>query len=157
MEPASAIGIASSAICFVEFTYKFTLTLFSLVTDGTATDHDSLEDTCRKMQDMSRDILLSPNPAAPLSPEQRALASLSNQCRLLADRILRKLEKVKPANRKVMTVVKAAVRLVCSKEEFATLQKNLDMCRGQLHLHLSMLHKYVLPPEESESADVHKP
>ncbi|KAK0748990.1 hypothetical protein B0T18DRAFT_96185 [Schizothecium vesticola] len=144
MEPASAIGIASAAICFVEFTYKFTSTLFSLVTEGTATDHDSLEDTCRKMRDMSRDILLSPNPAAPLSPEQRALASLSIQCRMLADRILRKLEKVKPANRKVMTVVKAAVRLVCSKEEFATLQKNLDMCRGQLHLHLSMLHNAAI-------------
>jgi hypothetical protein len=141
MDPASAIGVASAAITFLEFAYKFTSIAFSLVTDSGATEYGSLEDTCCKMRDMSRSILSSQNPAIVPSPAEMAVISLSNQCRLLADRILRKLEKVKPANRKVTSVIKAAVKLVSSKEEFEILQKNLNTCRGQLHLHLSTLHK----------------
>lgn len=141
MDPASAIGIASSSIAFLEFTYKFSTTLFSIVTDGGPVEYHGLEEVCRKMRDMSLAIESSQNATATQSPMQIAVISLSNQCRLLAERILRKLEKTKPANRKFIPVIKATVNYVCSKEEFSILQKNLDTCRGQLHLHLSTFHK----------------
>jgi len=141
MDPASAIGVASSAITFLEFMYKFTSTVFSIVTDGGPTEYDDLEDVCRKMRDVSLDVDSSRNTTSILSPMQIATTSLANQCRLLAERILRKLEKTKPRNRKLIPIVKAAVKYACSKEEFSILQKNLDTCRGQLHLHLSTLHK----------------
>ena len=141
MDPASAIGVASIAITFLEFTYKFTRTVFSIATDGGATEYDDLEDVCRKMRDMSLDVVSSRNATSIPSPMQIATMSLGNQCRLLAERILRKLEQTKPRNRKLIPIIKAAVKYACSKEEFSILQKNLDTCRSQLHLHLSILQK----------------
>jgi hypothetical protein len=143
MDPASAIGVASSAIAFLQFTYQFSTTLFSIVADGTSgpVQYDDLEEVCHKMKHMSLDIELSQEDATAQSPMQMAVLSLSNQCRFLAERILRRLEKIKPANRKLISAIKATVKYIYSKEEFSTLQKNLDTCRGQLHLHLSTLHK----------------
>jgi hypothetical protein len=143
MDPATAIGIASSAIAFLQFTYQFSTTLFSIITDGTSgpVQYDNLEEICHKMKDISLDIELSQKGGTTQSPIQMAVLSLSSQCRLLAERILRKLEKIKPANRKLISTIKATVKYIYSKEEFSILQKNLDTCRGQLHLHLSTLHK----------------
>jgi hypothetical protein len=141
MDPASAIGVGSSAIQFLEFTYKFTSAIFSIVTDGGPTEYNDLDHICCKMRDLSLDLVASQNATSKPSPLQIATISLANQCRLLAERILRKLEKTRPGNRKLIPVIKAAVKYVCSKEEFSILQKNLDTCRGQLHLHLSTLHK----------------
>jgi hypothetical protein len=145
MDPASAIGIASAALTFLEFTYKFGNALFSIATDTGPADFDGVEETCRKMREMASDIVTSQSSSAVLSPAQLAVISLSNQCRLLADRILRKLEKTKPATRKFVPAIKAAVKYVCSKNELMVLQQNLDTCRAQLHLHLSSLHAWVLP------------
>jgi len=145
MDPASAIGIASGAIAFLEFTFKFSAALFSIVTDAAPANYDGLEEACRKMRDLASDIVLSQNATIPQSPSQLAVISLSNQCRLLAERILRKLGKTKPACRKLIPIVKAAVKYVCSKEELSVLQRNLDTARSQLQLHLSTIHAYVYP------------
>src|SRR6201992_454971 len=141
MDPVIAIGVASSAITFLEFTYKFTGAIFSIVTDGKLAEYDNLDDVCCKMRDLSRDLIASQNAASIPSPMQIAVISLATQCRLLAERIIQKLEKTRPASRKLIPIVKAAVKYVCSKEEFSILQKKLDTCRGQLHLHLSTLYK----------------
>lgn len=143
MDPASAIGIASGAVAFLEFTLKFSVALVSIATDAGPADHDGLEEACRKMRDLASNIVLSQNTAISQSPAQLAVTSLSNQCRLLADRILRKLEKTKPSSRKFIPIVKAAVKYVCSKEELSVLQRNLDTARSQLQLHLSTIHAYV--------------
>ena len=120
---------------------QFTSALFSIVTDGGPTEYDDLDDVCCKMRDMSLDLVASQNAASIPSPMQIATISLANQCRLLAERILQKLEKMRPGNRKLIPTIKAAVKYVCSKEEFSILQKNLDTCHGQLHLNLATLHR----------------
>jgi hypothetical protein len=146
MDPASAIGIASAALTFLEFTYKFGNALFSIATDAGPADFEGVEETCRKMREMASKIVTSQNASGVLSPPQLAVVSLSNQCRLIADRILRKLEQTKPATRKFVPQIKAAVKYVYSRDELMVLQRNLDTCRAQLQLHLSFLHAWVFLP-----------
>ena len=68
MDPASAIGIASAALTFLEFTYKFGNALFSIATDSGPADFDGVEETCRKMREMASEIVTSKSASAVLSP-----------------------------------------------------------------------------------------
>jgi len=143
MDPVSAVGVANAALTFLEFAYKFGTALFSMATDSEPADYVGVEETCCKMREMASEIVMSQSASAIPSQAELATISLSNQCRLLAERIQRKLDKTKPVSRKFAPVIKAAVKYVCSKEELLALQRNLDTCCAQLHLHLSSLHAWV--------------
>jgi hypothetical protein len=65
----------------------------------------------------------------------------------MAADIIRKIERTKSSKRNAIAVVLAALRTVCSKSDILKLQKDLDSCRAQLHLQLSMTQRWeLLPP-----------
>ena len=56
MDPASAIGVASSAIAFAEFTYKFLKVLYEVYEDGQPMGLAALEEKSTKMSDMALNL-----------------------------------------------------------------------------------------------------
>ena len=144
MDPASAVGIASASITFAEFTYKFLVTLHTIYDAGSSPEYDELEFASNKMRGLSLDMLRD-LPTSNQSQSDVDLANLANQCYMLADSILSRLAKNKARSGKLGDVIKATLRTVCSKDEISRLQRNLDTCRAQIHLHYAVSQRWDRP------------
>ncbi len=137
MDPASAIVVASGAITFAEFTYRFLGTLRAIYDAGRTLEYDELELVSNRMRDLSLDMLRE-LPTSNQSQSDIALANLATQCHILAGDIVNRIGKNKAASRKIGDLIKATLRTICSKDEITRLQKNLETCRAQIHLHFAV-------------------
>jgi hypothetical protein len=142
MDPASAIGVASGAVTFAEFTYKFLSTLHSIRDAGRSLEYDELELVTNRMRDLSLDMLRE-LPTSNQSQSDVALANLASQCHMLSTDLLERLGRNKAESRKIGDLVKATLRSMCSKAEIERLQKNLETCRAQIHLHYAVSRRYI--------------
>lgn len=133
MDPASATGIASSSIAFAEFAYEFLCKLYALYDVGRAVEYDELEFISEKMRGLSLDMLRE-LPTSNQSEDDIVLANLANQCHVISVDIISRIQKNKPKSRRLRDVFKATLRTICSKDEIARLQRNLDSYRAQFHL-----------------------
>jgi len=141
MDPASAIGIASSAIAFLDITYKFLSTVYQIHDESKPLQFDTLEDVTKRMNTVSSELL-----AHPVSSEDRndaAISSLANQSHKLTVDILRRIEKTKAkGTRNLRDALAAAVRTLCNREKIISLEQELDRCRRQLHFQLTVIQRY---------------
>jgi hypothetical protein len=137
MEPASAIGVASSAIAFVEFSYKFLHSLYDAHYAGSAADYADLEEICNKMQPLAIEVLGTlRNPK--MSQSEMAIKDLAEQCYMLSMMASTHIGKTKASGGKMGDAFKAALFAIGSRAEIKRLQANLENCRAQLHLHLAV-------------------
>ncbi|KAK1830626.1 hypothetical protein QBC39DRAFT_331433 [Podospora conica] len=148
MDPASAIGVASGVLSFVEWTYKFLTIVYDLYESGQVDGYSELATASRMVRESS-DKILTDATSTPAGPSDRGLTSMitvAQQSRSLAVDLENHLAKTKPKSQKMGDILKAAVRTVCSKSDIERLQRALDSCRSQLHLQLTMngiTHRYT--------------
>ena len=148
MDPASAIGTASAVLSFVNFTYDFFSTVSKIYDSGEAMNIETLESVSREMKRLSSGVISS-NRTSPQTPDENAIAMLAEQCQRLSKAILDQLDYVKPKlepnkvkrRQKFIESVKTAVRMYCREDEVMRLQRNLETCRSQLHLQLTVTQK----------------
>ncbi|KAH6842626.1 hypothetical protein B0I37DRAFT_200687 [Chaetomium sp. MPI-CAGE-AT-0009] len=141
MDPASIIGVASGAITFVEFGYKFLFTLYTVYQDGEAiAGHQELMAVNEEMQRLSLSVLKTSSPADSSGSPSAEMAGLARLCYTLSLNLSKELAKSKPQGRGAMQMVKATIRAISSRDEIDRLQKALDNCRAQLHLHHAISH-----------------
>ena len=121
MDPASAIGVASGAITFLEFTYKFMTAVHTIYDERRPTEYASLEESCQQMKDLPR-AFVSQSSSGGQSQDEAAIISLANQCYVLAADIIRKIEKTKARKRQLPEILKAALKSVRSRDDISRLQ-----------------------------------
>jgi glycine/serine hydroxymethyltransferase len=139
MDPVSAIGVASSIVTFVELAYSFLSTVYTVYDNERQVEHVTLETVSTKMKELSSQLISEKQFSQ--SQEDVAIVSLATQCHQLAADMTRRLSKSKGVKGKITHSIKAAIKIICSKNDIARLQKTLDGCRAQLHLHLSVSNK----------------
>jgi hypothetical protein len=137
MDPASAIGIASGAISFVQFSYQFLCVIYDAY-DGTKQGtYEGLGDVAEQMKIKSVE-LLSQYQTSNLSQSNVAFTSLANQCYKLATDLVKHVNQTKSSNRSLRSAINAAVKTLLNQGEISRLQAALDNCRSQLHLQFDL-------------------
>lgn len=135
MDPASAVGLASAIVQFVDFTSKLISVTHKLhvSTSGATAEHLELEDLTHNLLQLSEDATPHnvPNTAA-LSREERALISLGENCREVSDELLRVLQslRVKGGSQKGWKSFYVALKSVWKEGEIVALQQRLDRIRN---------------------------
>lgn len=146
MDPVSAIGVASGVLSFVEATYKFLAIVYAVYESDQVGGYDELSAATEMLRDLSQQILgdspsTSPGTSSASIP---SVANVAQQCHSLAVDLGHRLAKTKAKSRKPGDIVKAAIRTVCSKSDIERLQRALDSCRAQLHVQLTLDHRYAV-------------
>jgi hypothetical protein len=139
MDPVSAIGVASSVISFVELAYSFLSVVYDLYDNGQPVERTALETVSTNMKQLSLQ-LISENQSSQ-KKEDVAIVSLATECHQLAADIARRLSKSQGVKGKITQSIKAAIRIMSSKDDIGRLQKTLDGYRAQLHLQLAVSSK----------------
>jgi hypothetical protein len=135
MDPASAVGIASSAIAFLEFTFHFVSTLYEIYDVGKPRDTDTLEKVSQQMEALCSDIQ-SKLPTSGRNKEEDSMLLLTQQCHILSIQIINCVAKTKARSKeRFQDIFKAAIKAVCTKDKIIRLRQNLDDCRAQLQTH----------------------
>jgi hypothetical protein len=137
MDPASAIGVASSAITFVQFTYQFLSVVYTIYDDGRPLEHNTLEEMAVQMRDFSSQLMHERQ--ATERQEDIAIVSLAIQCHSLAEDMVSHLGKAKVKKRHLGNAIKTAIKVIWSRDQIVRLQQMLDSCRTQLHLQVTVL------------------
>jgi hypothetical protein len=142
MDPVTAIGVASSAITFLEFSYSFLRTIYGIYNENKPLAHEDLEKVALEMEDVSTQIIARAQGPGQ-SPEDVALISLAKQCNQISTKAIKKIAKTKPNRRNFIESLTAALKTICTQADIELLQAKLENCRGQLHLQLHIKHRYV--------------
>jgi hypothetical protein len=151
MDPASAIGVASAVLTFIDFARELLSTVHSVYTSSTGKTlaHKTLEDVTLEMQRLSG-ALASHKPTMDQSKDELAMTSLADRCSKLSSEILAHLEqtKAKKGNHgySFIECVKAASKNIWTKKEVLRLQENLDQCMTLLLQQWTVLEKYLVCP-----------
>lgn len=145
MDPASAIGVASGVLTFIDFTSKFISTINGIYnsSSGQTMAHETLEDVTRKMRELSERLVFD-KPSLELSSDEIVINSLASHCSQFAHEIIVRLERTKvKKGHSLIQSVKAASKIIWTKEEVNSLQENLDRCVGHLLLQWTVVQRYV--------------
>jgi hypothetical protein len=156
MDPFSALSVASAVVQFVDFSSKIiagSREIHSSVS-GQLLEHAELEEITSSLVELNRDleVSLSGNPPTDkLSPNDRELKSLCEQCQNIAVELLEALAQLKapgdeelkiagknksksPGRRSPWKSFKQALLSIWARERIDDMQKRLDRFRGQLVL-----------------------
>ncbi|KAK0668551.1 hypothetical protein QBC41DRAFT_321772 [Cercophora samala] len=142
MDPASAIGAASSVITFIEVGYKFVALVYSLDKHGANDNYEEVDVIWKRMQQCSLDILEEtrnpPHPTTDAPAIDTSICELAEECYKLSVKLGVKIVDARPKTQKLRDLFKAALKDLLSGDEIKQLQRRLDSCCGQLHLYLSI-------------------
>lgn len=140
MDPATVIGLVSGILSFVDAAGKILKLSWGL--------YNSLEGTSEetemrlKLTDNMAVIwkrIISTNQSAQ-TEEDRALVTLAQECNELTNDIGKELQSLKPKRRKSKTQSGlAALKTLMVEPKIKDLEKRLQHCRDQLHLHITAL------------------
>lgn len=141
MDPASAIGVTSAVLSFVDFSYKIVRGAVHIYGDASSKvnhDWEAPELVAQKMQSLAR--LLGP-PAATsqcLTRDESEISELAASCEALAKELAGKFESLKPKNAgSKRQCLWAATKAAFKASDTEDLEKRLENCRSQLQLHLT--------------------
>ncbi len=140
MDPASAIGVASAALTFVDFGVKIVKGAVHLHRAGDV-DGDVSEDIAIKFDALAK--RLQPPKGVEPSPEQEDLLDLATSCQSLSQDFADTFRSLQPADftskRQCMW---SAVKHRLKEKEVLGMEKRLETCRRQFETHL--LHENYL-------------
>ncbi|KAH9883760.1 hypothetical protein F4778DRAFT_765090 [Xylariomycetidae sp. FL2044] len=140
MDPASAIGVASGVLSFIDGATKI-LKLARVLYESEEGSVEEIEVRLRLAQsisDQSKQII----PADQHVPNDRdgGLVALAKDCTRLANDMKKELEKLKPKRRKSKTQSGlSALKILLGDSKISDLEKQLQRCRDQLHFHITSL------------------
>jgi len=131
MDPATAVGLASGVVQFVDFTSKLISATHKLYVSasGATVEHLELEELARDLQQRAEDATPhSISNIAALSREERTLIKLGEYCREVSDELLRVLQslRLKGGSHKKWKSFYLALKSVWKEEEIVALQQRLD-------------------------------
>jgi hypothetical protein len=137
MDPASAIGTASAATTFLQFSYQFVRTIYD-VYDGTKPSAlETLGDVAKQMKTQSSQII-SQRMTSHMSQDDIAIVTLAGQCQKLSGNLVKRVEQTEASSGKLQAAVRAAIKSLINKGEIVRLQAALENSRAQLHLHFQL-------------------
>ena len=144
MDPLTAIGLAANILAFIDFGAKVISTAKDIHDSATGMTR---EDEARKNAALEMKFFASkllPPPDSQLDMQERVLGRLAAECHALSERILALYEKIqlKDSHSK-RQALRAALKSKFYEKERQDLQDALNHCRGQLHLQLHWLTRYV--------------
>lgn len=146
MDPASAIGLVSSVITFIDFGYELITAAREVHASATGTtaanDHINFLNT--RMEAVAKDLAVAKSSRG-MSADTQRLAELADKCLTLSNDLKKLLDKLRANNRNSKRqVFSVIVNNVRKKDEKKELEARLDQCRQQLHLQLSHTTRLVL-------------
>lgn len=140
MDPATAIGLVSGILSFVgavDKILKLTWTLYNSV-EGSSEETETRSKVDESMNEIGRLIIADNQPAS--AEENRALVALAQECSELTQDIRKVLHGLKPKRRKSKTQSGlVALKMLMVEPKIKDLERRLQHCRGQLHLHIDTL------------------
>ncbi|RFN51877.1 p-loop containing nucleoside triphosphate hydrolase [Fusarium flagelliforme] len=140
MDPASAIGVTSAVITFLEFSWKVVRNAKEIYdsADGCPNDNLTRESVARSMQAFSRK-LQPPDPSA-IPPEYQGICELSNECQSISSEILTISDSLKIGGEKSRyKALRTGFKAWKFKKDLVQLEERLARCGDQLSLELSYL------------------
>jgi hypothetical protein len=145
MDPFSAIGLAGNIITFLDFGYKVVSAARYIHSSpaGLAEENESLEFLSKKMEYVATSLRPKASRRG-VTADEIQLEELAGECHRLSHRLLELLnwlKATKPNSKRAS--IRAAWRNMRHRDEKLDLEKSLDQCRQQLHLHLTLAARYV--------------
>ncbi|RBR04979.1 uncharacterized protein FIESC28_11447 [Fusarium coffeatum] len=140
MDPASAIGVTSAVITFLEFSWKVVRNAKEIYdsADGCSNDNLTRESVARSMQAFSRK--LQPPDSSAITPEYEGICNLSSECQSISSEILKIFNSVKiGGDKSKYAAFLAGLKTWRCKKDLIQLEERLTQCGAQLSLELSYL------------------
>ncbi|KAG7100749.1 hypothetical protein HYQ46_001760 [Verticillium longisporum] len=136
MDPASAIGVASAVISFVDFGIKIIRGAIQIYGDANRdNDWQTPEDVAKKMTNLARNLRQPSGFGA--TPDEGEIAELAKTCMTLAERLAALFKSLQPKDaRSKRQCLWAAAKAKLKQADVEDLEKKLGTCRDQLQLHL---------------------
>ena len=140
MDPASAIGVTSAVITFLEFSWKVVRNAKEIYdsADGCSNDNLTREAIAKSMHGFSRK-LQPPDPSA-ISPEYQGICKLSSECQSISSEILKISDSLKIGEaRSRYNALRTGLKAWRFRNDLIQLEERLGRCGDQLSLELSYL------------------
>lgn len=140
MDPATAIGVASSVLAFLDFSVKVVNGAVEIYrsADGTTAENFHFENVTRDMH--SRTESMKKHSTAKTGAEQ-SIVKLAEECHKLSGRMINLLEetKVKGGKRSKLGSLQAAILVGKKKKDVAELEGQMQEYRAQILLNLQLV------------------
>jgi hypothetical protein len=136
MEAVAAVGVASAAVQFLDFSVK-TLAACKEIRDsatGSTKANEELTRSVKQLKSMQRTLEQSTHT---LSNTYRQLVRAMQDCSRVADDLLQLLEHIREVAQKSLGTMRSALRQVREGKRIEKLQTRLSNCQDRLHLALT--------------------
>lgn len=144
MDPASAIGLASSILTFIDIGYKIVTGTFQTAQTGRAPHTQPIDAVT---QDLNLAVARLSKPVTPNTSEsEKALGQIAARCQTLSKELLALLGRFKVQAAKPgmsWETLKVVIRRIRNDSKVQELQKILGEYRSQILLHLVTILRYV--------------
>lgn len=140
MDPVTTIGLVSGILTFIDAADKILKLSWALYNSAEGSSEET--EMRLKLADSTAVLWrqLSPPNQSAMAREDRALATLAQECNRLSNDIRDELQSLRPKRRKSKTQSGlAALKTLMVEPKIRSLETQLQRCRDQLHLHVSAL------------------
>lgn len=136
MDPVTTIGLVSSILTLVNFSYKAVNSAKEIYnsSNGLTRENSSREELIRSMRDLPSNPQ-SPN-QSPVAPEDKLLYDLSYECQEISDKILGILEGMKMKEKSCWGAIISMGKTWRRGAMLTELEDRLDKCRNRLEREL---------------------
>ncbi|KAI1377206.1 hypothetical protein F4677DRAFT_48637 [Hypoxylon crocopeplum] len=136
MDPATAIGLASSIIAFVEFSYKLVVSINQIANDGSTTQNGNVEvvvdDLVKVTNGLDQELIGT-------SAHEIALRELASKCKTLSGELQSLLKGLRPQKDSKWENIAAALRSMHKKGEITEKLSVLAEYRSEISVRLLSL------------------
>lgn len=138
MDPASAIGVSSAVLTFVDFGFKIVRGAVNMygATDSTAECMwSNPHDVAEKMKLLA--FQMQPPTTSERTYKENELCDLAVTCQALAKELSALFQKIQPKDSKSKRqCIWAATKLLLKEDQITGLEKRLEACRSQFEVYL---------------------
>jgi len=145
MDPITAIGLVSGILSFVSFSTKLIKGAVEIhhASGGTLEENRTSEEAACELERLAAH--LRPPDGAQLADESKDLCHLAEECRSLAQGLIKMLKDIKPVNQgSKRQSLWAALRSKMQENDRKELEQKLNSLRGRLQLQLTFLTRFAI-------------
>jgi len=138
MDPVTIIGLVSGILSFIDAAEKTLKLSWALYNSAEGSSEET--EMRLKLADSMAVVWkqLSPPNQSAIAEEDRALVTLAQECNKLSNDIGKEVESLRPKRRKSKAQSGlAALKTLMVEPKIRDLEKQLQRCSSQLHLHVS--------------------
>jgi hypothetical protein len=137
MDPATAIGVSSAVLTFVDVGAKIVRGAIHIYgATNSDTEWENPRDVAAKMHLLARRLRVPTT--RELTMDEEELCELAGQCQALSQELAELFKSILPKNSKSnRQCLWSAAKLKLKDDQVSGLEKRLDSCREQFELHLT--------------------